>query len=569
MLTCLRVRSFAIIDEVEVALGPGLNVFTGETGAGKSILVNALHLVLGARARPDVVRAGADQAEVEALFSVDRDRLGDRLAALGLASDDELVIRRMVLPADRDQPGRSRAYVNGRLTTATQLSALATGLVDICSQHEHHTLVDPSTHLCHLDRFGQLDPLREQVAGAHAVAAQAAVDLAAAREAMRDRGDREDLLRFQVSEIERLAPAPGEDEDLRAECERLAHAERLVQAAGGGEHALYSADQAVCSTLDRVCQDLRQASRHDASLVDLVERVEAARTELEEAARDLGAYARGLDADPGRLQQAEERLHALRGLSRRFGGTVQAVLDHAEQARLELAALGDVEGRIESLERTLDGALSAARALAATLSAGRHGQASALGSAISGQLAGLGMGDARVLVDVAPVGDARPGELALDGARLTASGIDRAEFLIAPNPGEQPKPLRKVASGGELSRALLALKCVLGGVDPDGLYVFDEVDAGVGGAVAEVIGQKLRAISRNHQVLCITHLPQIAAYADRHFRVEKSVSGGRTRSRIVRLGDDQRREELARMLGGIEVTDASRQAAQALLKAAG
>ena len=564
MLTCLRVRSFAIIDEVEVNLGPGLNVVTGETGVGKSILVSALHLVLGARARPEVVRAGAEQAEVEALFSVDRQRLSGRLQAMGLDADDELLVRRTVLPQ-----GRSRAYINGHLATATQLVELSAGLVDICSQHEHHTLVDPTSHLEHLDSFGDLSALRAQVNACFADAADAAAALSAARESLRDRGEREDRLRYQLAEIEKLAPEPGEEERLRLERERLGHAERLAQAAAGGEHRLYSADDAVCSTLERVAQELRQASRHDAALGELAERVEVTATELAEVARDLGAYTRGLDAEPGRLAEVEERLHALRGLARRYGGSLQAVLDHAAQARQELALLDDVEGRVDQLERLLDRALGAATTVARALSAARHEHARALGQAISGELSGLGMGDARVVVEVAPVGEARPGELALDGARLTPSGIDRAEFLIAPNPGEEPKALRRVASGGELSRALLALKCVIGGVDPDGLYVFDEVDAGVGGAVAEVIGQKLRAISRGHQVLCITHLPQIAAYADRHFRVEKAVSQGRTRSRIVQLGEAERREELARMLGGIEVSDASRRAADALLQAAG
>ena len=564
MLTCLRVRSFAIIDEVEVTLAPGLNVVTGETGAGKSILVSALHLVLGARARPEVVRAGAEQAEVEALFSVDRQRLAGRLEALGLSSDDELLVRRTVQPQ-----GRSRAYVNGHLATASQLVDLASGLVDICSQHEHHTLVDPGTHLDHLDRFGALAPLGEQVRQAHAAAAAAAADLARVRDSLADRGAREDLLRFQLGELERLQPQPGEDDALRVERERLAHAERLAQVATLGERRLYSADGAVCSTLERLALELEQQRRHDPRLAELAQRVEAAATELSEVARDLGAYARGLDAEPGRLAQVEERLHALRGLARRHGGSLQAALDHAEQAREELALLDDVEGRVDQAERALARALAAAAEVARELSAARHGHAGALGQAISAELAGLGMGDARVVVEVAPAAEARPGELALDGARLGERGIDRAEFLIAPNPGEDPKALRKVASGGELSRALLALKCVIGGIDPDGLYVFDEVDAGVGGAVAEVIGQKLRAISRSHQVLCITHLPQIAAYADRHLRVEKVVADGRTKSRIVALDEPARREELARMLGGIQVTDASRAAALALLRAAG
>jgi len=564
MLTVLRVRNFAIIDEVEVALGPGLNVVTGETGAGKSILVDALHLVLGARARPEVIRAGADQAEVEALFCVDPVRMGPRLEAMGLPAEEELLVRRLVLPQ-----GRSRAYVNGHLATASQLALLAQGLVDICSQHEHHTLVDPASHLGHLDDFAALPPVVVQVGRAHAAAAAAVAALDRARAALAERGEREERLRFQLAELDRLAPQPDEEESLRAERERLVHAERLAQAAGGAEHALYSADEAITATLSQLCQELRQASRHDPALAELAGRLDGARLELEEAARDLGAYARAREADPVRLLEVEERMHALRGLARRYGGSVESACRHAEQAREELLALDAVEERVEALEAAVAEALGQARAVAGRLSRERHAHARALGEAISQQLDGLGMGGARVQVEVAPVGEARPGELSLDGARLTPHGIDRAEFLIAPNPGEEPRPLRRVASGGELSRALLALKCVLGGVDPDGLYVFDEVDAGVGGAVAEVIGQKLRGIGQRHQVLCITHLPQIAAYGDRHFRVDKIVAEGRTRSRIVALDEDERREEVARMLGGIRITDASRLAAQALLQAAG
>ncbi len=563
MLSCLRVRNLAIIDELELTLSPGLTVVTGETGAGKSILVNALNLVLGARARPEVVRAGAEQAEVEALFSIDPVRMGPRLAELGLDADEEIVVRRTVLPQ-----GRSRASINGHLATASQLQALAQGLVDICSQHEHHTLVDAGTHLDHLDRFGGIEAEREQVAAAFGQAAQAARQLAETREQLRQRTEREELLRFQLSEFERLSPRPGEEDELRTERERLAHAERLTQAARSAEHRLYTADDAVCAALDRVVHELRQASRHDPSLSPIAERIESASTDLSEAARDLSLWLSHLQVDPARLAEIEERLHALKGLARRFGGDLQQALAHAARARDELSGLDELDARLQDLQAELDRALDQAATGARALSVRRHALAAQLGAGISAELGGLGMGHARVLVEVAPLGEAKGAELSVDGARLTAAGIDRAEFLIAPNPGEDPKPLGRVASGGELSRALLALKCVIPGIDPDGLYVFDEVDSGVGGAVAEVIARKLRAISRQHQVLCITHLPQVAAYADRHLRVEKEVVQGRTRSRIVALDEAERREELARMLGGIEVSEGSRLAADALLQAA-
>lgn len=563
MLSCLRVRNLAIIDELELALGPGLTVITGETGAGKSILVGALHLVLGARARPDVVRAGAAQAEVEALFSVEPARLAARLSALDLPAEDEVLVRRVV-PAQ----GKSRASVNGRLATASQLQALAAGLVDLCSQHEHHTLVDPATHLGHLDRYGALEGERARLEAAHEQAMAARLALDEAERALREREERQELLRFQLAELQRLRPRPGEDEELRVEQQRLANAERLMVAGRAAEHRLYSGDGAICGQLDRLGQDLLQLQRLDPSLATLSERVAAAATELHELARDLGAWLYGLRAEPERLAAIEERLHALRGLARRFGGSLEAAIAHGQRAEAELAALGELDDRVEALRAELGEALEAAAALARAISTRRQALGAELGPRISGELAGLGMGEARVRVEVSPAGAARPGELEVQGCRLGPSGIDRVEFLIAPNPGEEPKPLWRVASGGELSRALLALKCVLPGVDPDGLYVFDEVDSGVGGAVAEVIARKLRELSRQHQVLCITHLPQVAAYADQHLRVEKAVEGGRTRSRIVPLDASTRREELARMLGGIEITAGSRAAADALLQAA-
>ncbi len=564
MLSVLRIKNFAIIDEVDVVLGPGLNVVTGETGAGKSILVSALHLVLGARARQDLVRSGAESAEVEALFVPGADIAGARLEALGLPADEEILVRRVVQPQ-----GRSRALINGRLATATQLASLSAGLVDICSQHEHHTLVDPATHLAHLDHFGGLQQQRRKVEEAFAQASAAARRLAEARQRLAARGERMELLRFQLSEIERVDPKAGEQEELEAELQCLSHADRIWQAISSAERRLYSADDAVVGVLDLVGQDLADAGRFDPALGELAGRVELLRTELDELARDLQHQGHRLQADPGRLQEVEERLHDLRVLGRRFGGTADAAVEHAAALREELSELDGLELALDEGVLALRAAVEVARTHARTLSTARHAQATALGEGISAQLAGLGMGGARVEVEVTPTAGDGDDDLQVDGARLTASGIDRAEFLIAPNPGEPPKALGKVASGGELSRALLALKCVLQGVDPGGLYVFDEVDTGVGGAVAEVIGQKLRHISRRHQVLCITHLPQIAAYADRHLRVEKEVDDGRTRSRIVALSDEERREELARMLGGIEVSDASRQAADALLGSAG
>ncbi|MFW6051501.1 MAG: DNA repair protein RecN [Myxococcota bacterium] len=564
MLTYLRVRHFAIIDELEVELGPGLNVVTGETGAGKSILVDALGLVLGGKGRSEVVRTGEKQAEVEALFDVaDDPKVAARLRNAGMdAEGDELVVRRVVLAN-----GRTRAYVNGRLATARQLAELAAGLADISSQHEHHTLVDPATHLLHLDAFGRLEGLRTSVGEAHDALARATAELEELEGRARDRFEREDLLRFQIAEIDELEPRPDEEEGLREERERLRHAERLAKAAGDAEDALYAADGSVSESLAQVAAEMDDAARIDPRLAPLAEQIEAARAQIEDAAAELGRYGRGVTVDEERLAEVEERLDRLERIRRKYGGSIEGVLAHRAQAREELESLEHHEERLEEARVARDGALEEARRRATELRERRQRAADSLGDAMSAELASLGMGGARVVVEVAPLQGGR-GELEVGGARLSRTGIDRVEFLIAPNRGEQARPLRKVASGGELSRAMLAIRRVLAGLGPAGLYVFDEVDAGVGGAVAEVIGRKLRDVAAHHQVLCITHLPQIAVYADRHFRVSKEVDGGRTRSAVERLPEQERLEEVARMLGGLRVTRKTREAAAEMLRGA-
>jgi len=564
MLTCLRVRDFAIIDRLELELEPGLNVVTGETGAGKSILVDALQLVLGARGRPEVVRTGAKSAEVEALVDLgDAPEVRVRLEEAGIEPDDEtgeLVVRRAI----RDS-GRTRAYLNGRLATARQLGELASGMVDISSQHEHHSLVDPGTHLDYLDAFADLGALRAEVAEAHRTLARARRELREPEGRERVRGEREDLPRFQIREIDELDPRPGEMDELSAERERLRHAERLARAAGGAEDALSAQDDAVCEVVARIAAEVEDAATVDPQLAPFATQLDEARTQLEDAARELGSYARSVTLDPDRQKEVEERLDILRRLARKHGGSIESILAHREDAAHELEELDRHEERHRELTGAADRALADARRVSKRLSQARRKAARKLGTSITKELSSLGMGDARVLVDVAHL-EGRDDELDVDGARLTSTGIDRVELLIAPNRGEEPRPLRKIASGGELSRSMLAIKRVLAGLRPSGLYVFDEVDAGVGGAVAEVIGHKLRDVARHHQVLCITHLPQIAVFADAHFRVHKDVRGGRTYSTVHRLDGDERLEEIARMLGGLKVTKKTRDAAAEMLR---
>jgi DNA repair protein RecN (Recombination protein N) len=563
MLLCLRVKNLAIIDALEVEFGKGMNVVTGETGAGKSILVNALSLVLGARAEPQVVRTGATEAEVEALFDIaDHPLVREHAAQMGLDSEDEIVLRRVVQAS-----GRSRAYVNGRLASAAQLAELARGLCDISSQHEHHTLVDATSHVNFLDAFAELNPLRTQMGEAFRVLAEAHAALRDYSDDVSKRTERADLLRYQIREIEELDPRPNEQAALVEERDRLRHAERLAAVTGSAEDALYSRDEALCAELARVLRGIEEAVSLDPQLKPIAIQLASAHRELEDASRELGAYARGVVHDQSRLGDVEERLDALSRVARKYGGTIESAIAHRERAKRELEAIDHGVEHRESLEKQRAAAEQRARAVAEQLSEARRQAAAKLGRAVSQELASLAMGDATITVEVEPAKN-RDGELSVNGARLSNTGIDRVEFLIATNAGETPRPLSKIASGGELSRAMLALKRVLAGVGPGGLYVFDEVDSGVGGAVAEVIGRKIRDVSRHHQVICITHLAPIAVYADAHFRVQKSVDKGRTRSLIVPLSAEEAREEIARMLGGIEITKETRAAAREMIRTA-
>lgn len=565
MLNCLRVHDFAIIDHLEVELGPGLNVVTGETGAGKSILVAALNLVLGGKGSGDLVRTGKKHAEVEALFELPdsaHTTLCSQLEDAGVELGDELVIRRRVFPT-----GRTRAYINGSLATAEQLKTLAEGLADISSQHEHHSLINAKKHLDFLDAFGSLGTLRDEVAMRFACFSDANRALSEYNSLLKARSDREDLLRFQLHELSELNPEIGEVAELEQERARLRHATRLMEVADGSEKALYADDGALSEKLARVTTEVLEASKLDTQLTPVANQLAEALTLIEDAANELASYAQKLDGDPTRLEEVEMRLSHYARLFRKYGTTEAELLKHAEQARTDLELFEDTEHKRSTLERDVDAKKKQVAKVARELSKARKTHAQTLADAISDELQTLGMGGARVEVSLRAQQGADDA-LMVDGARLSSTGIDHAEFLIAPNKGEAARPLAKVASGGELSRALLAIKRVLAGLRPSGLYVFDEVDTGVGGAVAEVIGGKLKEVAAHHQVLCITHLAQIAAHGDQHFQVEKGVVGERTTSRIERLDDEARINEIARMVGGVTLTKTTRAMAQEMLELA-
>jgi DNA repair protein RecN (Recombination protein N) len=390
--------------------------------------------------------------------------------------------------------------------------------------------------------------------------------LGSADRSLEERSAAEEIIRFQLREIQAVDPKHDEIAELSVERERLRHAGRIQETAALAEEALYSRDAAVSGVLARQSAALASLGHLDPRLADAARRLDSARVELEDVARDLSRVAQGADVDPDRLATLEERLALLTRLARKHGGDLDGVL--AARARLaeELSGLVDHEARIGGLRRAFEVALEGAGRVARSLSQRRRASARTLGDRIGAELADLGMGEARVEVEVTRANGAVDDERTVDGARLGPTGIDRAEILLAPNPGEPARPLRRIASGGELSRAMLAVKTVLTGLGPTGTYVFDEVDAGVGGAAAEVVGRKLLGISRRHQVVCVTHLPQVASLADTHFVVEKRRAAGRTVSEVRRLGERERRAEIARMLGGLRVTRKTRAAADEMIR---
>jgi DNA repair protein RecN (Recombination protein N) len=570
MLTHLRITDFALLDDVEIDLGSGFNVLTGETGAGKSLLVEAVSLLRGGRASAEVVRAGSDEARVEAVFEPPHgpaaDALRERLERAGIDPADEgLIVRRTIA-----RSGRGRVYINNGLATATALADVAGVLIELAGQHEHQTLGDPARHLAILDAFGGHEKLLAEMATAHARLDAAAQALKSATLDDRQRAEREDFLRYQLRELQEAKLDAATDGGLKLERERLRAVEKLSAAARRGEDALYSREGAIVDELGGVARELGELGRVDPELGRLGKQVDEARVLLEDAAVDLRRYADGLSADPERLQEVEDRLHLVGKLLRKHQvGEVAELIERRDTLERELAGLTSHEEQRAVLQAELDGARAEASKRAESLGQARKKAARTLATQVEKALGELAMAGARLEVQLQPLAE-RAGDdpaLLVDGKRLSAQGWDRAEFLLAANRGEEARPLHRVASGGELSRIMLALKKILSRADQVATYVFDEVDAGIGGAVADVVGKQIRAVAGEKQVVCITHLAQIAAWADVHFRVEKTEENGRVRTRVRRLDAAERREEVARMLGG-KVTPKARAHADEMLRAA-
>jgi DNA repair protein RecN (Recombination protein N) len=538
VLRFLSIRHLAVIDRLELEFEPGLNVLTGETGAGKSILVGAVGLLVGGRASADLVRTGEETAAVEAIFEAPNGK--------------EVIVRREI-----SAQGRSRAAVDGALTTSTALREICGSLVDLHGQHEHQVLLDPGAHLDLLDEFATAGAERDCVATAFArwLAVRSERDRLLSGE--REKVSRAEFLTFQLTEIDRAAPKTGEDEELETVRRVLGNADKLQRLCTEAYDALYEGDQAVLPALAGVWKRLGDLASLDARFMVHVDGRTAVTSQLEDLAFFIRDYSAAIDASPARLQDVEDRLAILERVKRKHGPSLEDVIAKREQLRRELHDIEQASERASELDADLRRAAEAYLQAAGLLTRKRTAAADTFCRSLEKSLAELAMNRTRCEVRFAPA----QGE-----AQWSDRGVEQAEFYISANPGEDVKPLARIASGGELSRIMLALKTLASTDAPGKTLIFDEVDAGIGGAVADVVGARLQRLAGRFQVLCITHLPQIAAYGGTHYRISKSVRAGRTVTEVARVSGAEREDELARMIGGAAISPAVRASAREMLE---
>ena len=557
MLTELRITNFAVIERLSLTIDSGFTVLTGETGTGKSLLIDAVALLMGGRASSDQIRFGEDEAQLEASFEIplthpllQRLRDGEILGP----QDSQLIIRRIIA-----RSGRNRVYLNGVLSPVHVLEEFAGTLIDIHGQHDQQSLLSNSAQLEVLDAFGRLLELRSQYRSTHRDWVRFREERAALAARLQQGARQEDLLHFQRQELDEAGCRIGEEELLQAERRRLGSSRRLAELVAEAQERIQDDTHGILANLVSTERVLGELSQIDAEMQDTVRFVSEAKVLLKEVADSLRGYAEGLDADPMRLSVIDDRLTVIQKMKKKYGGTIEAVLETHNRVKHELEQLRGADGELDRYDRLIEEQQRNVSALARTLSEKRADAAQQLTKLAGKELNALKMGSVRFLVQVLPNG---PDEI------YGPDGADRVEFLLSANAGEPLKPMPRVASGGELSRVMLALKSVLADVDHVPVLIFDEIDTGVGGAVAATIGKRLRELGRYHQVLCITHLPQVASQAQHHFSVEKSEVKGRTVATVRSLTGMSREGEIARMLGGERITQKTRSAAAELIAGA-
>ncbi len=549
MLLGLSLRNFTVIDEISVAFGAGLNIITGETGAGKSVIVDAVNVILGDRVSPEYIKTGREEAHLEALFDISGNRaLRDRLDSLGLdVSGGELLIKRVIY-----RKGRSRVFINGGIATLPVLERASEGIIDIFSQHEHQSLLRPENHVRVLDEFGGLGALVSGLKEIYTRYRDTNREIERLAESQKNLFQKEDFLKFQCAEIDDALLREGEDTELEDEKKRLLNGERLLSAARGAYEALYENEPSLLGSLQRLFSEIEDAGRIDASLQETAGSMENAVLQLKDAAFTLRDYASGLGTESGRLEAVEDRLQGIRDLKRKYGDTIADILLKREEIGRELRGIAGCEGELERLREESHKISAELLSKAEQLSKLRKETALKLGSSLERELKEVGIKGARFRAEISE-------------KDISADGKDDVSFLFSANPDEEPRPLARVASGGELSRIMLVIKELISKSDGGSVIIFDEADSGIGGAVAETVGKKIKNLSRSCQLICITHLPQVAKFADTHLLVTKTLEDKKTQVRIKSLGRDERVSELARMIGGINITEKTIDAAKEML----
>jgi DNA repair protein RecN (Recombination protein N) len=546
MLTDLRIKNFAIIGELQMSFRDGLTVLTGETGAGKSIILGALGLVQGDRATPDLIRTGEEEAIVEAIFDIaELAPIREKLRDMGFEDGNDLILKRIVSRSEKN-----RVFINGSPATLGMLTTLSESLIDICGQREHQVFLNPENHIDILDDFGHLLPQRneyEQVYGKYQALREQRRELQARA---KNRAERADYLAFQLQEIDQAALRADEEEALQEEQKFLTNIQKLETHAGLAYEELYGREGSVLETLRSVQSAIKSVNDLDARFQTSSTDLEALYYQLEELSFSLRDYRKTLVVDPQRLVAIEDRLDLLQKLKRKYGKTVTEVIAQREIIAGELDELSKLSDDMEELEGQLKAHIRDLEDKAHTLSEARQAAADRMEQAMGAEFNTLKMVAAVFQVRFAPSQE--------KGLLLGPKGWDQVEFYLSTNTGEALKPMTRIASGGELSRIILAMRRIMQQSDPVATMIFDEVDSGVGGATAEVIGEKLRDLATRHQILCITHLPQIACFGDHHFRISKAIAEGRTHVRLSVLSEEERIDEIAHMMGGGNFTEAAR-----------
>jgi DNA repair protein RecN (Recombination protein N) len=564
MLKELSIKNFTIIENLHICFSDGLTILSGETGAGKSIIINAVNLLLGSRASTKLIRTGAETAEIEALFKITPEsRAFKILDEQGCKASEELLIRRIISRGDRH-----RIYINGHLATIQMLSRLTENLTSISGQHAHQGLLKEDFQLMIIDQFGSLTPVRTKIYKLFHEIIPLVQKLRKLKNISERQSEHINLLEFQKKEILDASIKPGEDACLEQERLRLKNGKELYGAVYTCIEDLYSANGAVVERLVEVKKSLDKASVIDPELSSRANGLNEATFRIEAIAEDLRAYLKIIPLDDKHLEEVESRLDILTRLKRKYGGTLEAIISHLETIDQELSGIENISDQINDIETKLSelhGKLSGA---ALDLSSKRSQTAKLLAKKVEKELASLQMSGTKfkISLQTIPASNNSDLHLVVKGDTITETGIDNATFLIAPNVGEALKPMASIASGGELSRIVLALKAILAEKGSVETVVFDEVDAGIGGSVAEAVGRKLSKLALYHQIICITHLPQIAKFGDNHFRISKNVSHGRTITSIWQLTEKDRIKEIARMLGGMEITKTTLEHAREMLK---